>query len=35
MTPDGRARVSIAPSDDPSDNDAMRRFAERRARGRA
>ena len=26
-TLDGRARVSIAPKDDPSDNDAMRRFA--------
>ena len=26
-TADGRARVSIAPRDDPSDNDAMRRFA--------
>ena len=28
MTPDGRARVSIAPSADPNDNDAMRKFAE-------
>ena len=27
MTPDGRARVSIAPSADPNDNDAMRKFA--------
>lgn len=27
MTPDGRARVSIAPSADPGDNYAMRRFA--------
>ena len=27
MTPDGRARVSIAPSANPDDNDAMRRFA--------
>ena len=27
MTKDGRARVSIAPSADPGDNDAMRRFA--------
>jgi hopanoid biosynthesis associated RND transporter like protein HpnN len=27
MTPDGRARVSIAPSADPNDNDAMRQFA--------
>ena len=27
MTLDGRARVSIAPKDDPSNNDAMRRFA--------
>ncbi|HEY1942895.1 MAG TPA: MMPL family transporter [Roseiarcus sp.] len=27
VTPDGRARVSIAPRDNPSDNDAMRRFA--------
>ncbi len=27
LTPDGRARVSIAPKDDPGDNDAMRRFA--------
>ena len=27
MTPDGHARVSIAPKDDPGDNDAMRRFA--------
>ena len=26
-TPDGRARVSIAPKDDPGDNNAMRRFA--------
>jgi len=26
-TPDGRTRVSIAPKDDPGDNDAMRRFA--------
>jgi hypothetical protein len=27
VTSDGRARVSIAPKDDPDDNDAMRRFA--------
>ena len=27
ITADGRARVSIAPKDDPGDNDAMRRFA--------
>ena len=27
ITPDGRARVSIAPSADPNDNDAMRQFA--------
>jgi hypothetical protein len=27
VTSDGRARVSIAPKDDPGDNDAMRRFA--------
>ena len=27
LTADGRARVSIAPKDDPGDNDAMRRFA--------
>ena len=27
ITTDGRARVSIAPKDDPGDNDAMRRFA--------
>ncbi len=27
MTPDGKARVSIAPSADPNDNDAMRQFA--------
>jgi hypothetical protein len=27
MTPDGRARVSIAPRANPSDNNAMRRFA--------
>jgi uncharacterized protein len=27
VTPDSHARVSIAPKDDPSDNDAMRRFA--------
>ena len=27
MTPEGRARVSIVPKADPSDNDAMRRFA--------
>jgi hopanoid biosynthesis associated RND transporter like protein HpnN len=27
VTSDGRARVSIAPKDDPSDNGAMRRFA--------
>jgi predicted RND superfamily exporter protein len=27
MTPDGRARVSIAPSANPDNNDAMRRFA--------
>ena len=27
MTPDGQARVSIAPSADPNDNDAMRQFA--------
>ena len=27
VTPDGRARVSIAPRDDPGDNNAMRRFA--------
>ncbi len=27
VTPDGRARVSIAPSADPNDNDAMRHFA--------
>ena len=27
LTPDGRARVSIAPSADPNDNDAMRQFA--------
>ena len=28
ITPDGRARVSIAPSADQNDNDAMRKFAE-------
>ena len=28
MTEDGHARVSIAPSADPNDNDAMRRFAQ-------
>jgi hopanoid biosynthesis associated RND transporter like protein HpnN len=27
MTPEGQARVSIAPSADPNDNDAMRQFA--------
>jgi hopanoid biosynthesis associated RND transporter like protein HpnN len=27
VTPDGRARVSIAPKEDPGDNEAMRRFA--------
>ena len=27
MTPDGKARVSIAPSADPNDNDAMRQYA--------
>jgi hopanoid biosynthesis associated RND transporter like protein HpnN len=27
LTPDGRARVSIAPKEDPGDNEAMRRFA--------
>jgi hopanoid biosynthesis associated RND transporter like protein HpnN len=27
MTPDGQARLSIAPSADPNDNDAMRKFA--------
>jgi hopanoid biosynthesis associated RND transporter like protein HpnN len=27
LTPDGQARVSIAPKEDPGDNEAMRRFA--------